>query len=79
MQTTEHHGEANVRLEGRFLEKPEFEKNFGIVFSWNLSWTVHAEKKVQNLSKPSEASNKISQKTYPGSQGKNFTAATLFQ
>ena len=79
MQTTEHQGEANVWLERRFLDKPEFEKNFGILFSWDLSWTTHAEKRVKNLSKLSEASNKISPKTYPGSQGKNSTAATLFQ
>ena len=37
MQTTEHHGEANVELGERFLEKTEFEKNLGMVISLDLS------------------------------------------
>ena len=51
MQTTEHHGKANVKLAGIFLEKPDIEKNFGIVFSSDFSWTTQSEKKIEKAMK----------------------------
>ena len=44
-------GEANVQLRTRFLEKPKFEKDLGIVVSSDLSWKTQAEKRFEKTMK----------------------------
>ena len=49
MQTTEHHGEANVELGGRFFEEPEVEKDHEMVFSSDLSSRKESQKSYESL------------------------------